>query len=51
LCDQHEHKEGTPMLLEQATVKNISRAIGEINGFEWEGNFKPRGRQALTTVN
>ena len=47
LCDQHEHKEGTPMLLEQATVKNVSRAIGEINGFEWEGDFKPRARQAL----
>jgi hypothetical protein len=39
------------MLLEQATVKNVSRAIGEINRFEWEGDFKPRARQALTTVN
>jgi putative transposase len=47
LCDQHEHKEGTPMLLEQATVKNVSRAIGEINAFEWEGDFKPMARQAL----
>jgi transposase-like protein len=47
LCDQHKHKEGTPMLLEQATVKNVSRAIGEINGFEWEGDFKPMARHAL----
>jgi putative transposase len=35
------------MLLEQATVKNVSRAIGEINGFEWEGDFKPMARHAL----
>ena len=47
LCDQHKQEEGTPMLLEQATVKNVSRAIGEINAFEWEGDFKPMARQAL----
>jgi transposase-like protein len=35
------------MLLEQATVRNVSRAIGQINGFEWEGDFKPMARQAL----
>src|SRR5262245_14449691 len=47
LCDQHKHEEGTPMLLEQATLRNVSRAMGEINGFEWEGDFKPVARQAL----
>jgi Transposase, Mutator family len=47
LCDEHKHEEGTPMLLEQATVRNVSRALGEINGFEWEGDFKPVARQAL----
>src|SRR5262249_15752798 len=47
LCDQHKHEEGTPMLLEQATLRNVSRAMGEINGFEWEGDFKPMARQAL----
>jgi putative transposase len=47
LCDQHEPKEGTPMLLDQATGKNVSRAIKEINAFEWEGDFKPMARQAL----
>lgn len=47
LCDQHKHEEGTPMLLEQATQRNVSRAIKEINGFEWEGDFKPMARQAL----
>jgi transposase-like protein len=35
------------MLLEPATVRNVSRAISEINGFEWEGDFKPMARQAL----
>src|ERR1700730_12066393 len=44
LCDEHKHEEGTPMLLEQATPRNVSRALGEINGFAWEGDFKPMGR-------
>jgi putative transposase len=35
------------MLLDQATPRNVSRAIREINGFEWEGDFKPMARQAL----
>jgi putative transposase len=35
------------MLLEQAPAKNVSRALEEINGFEWEGDFKPMARQAL----
>ena len=47
LCDQHKHEEGTPMLIDQATPRNVSRALREINGFEWEGDFKPMARQAL----
>src|SRR5437773_879388 len=47
LCNEHKHEEGTPMLLEQATPTNVSRAIREINAFEWEGDFKPMARQAL----
>lgn len=47
LCNQHKHQEGTPMLLEQATSRNVSRAVNEINAFEWEGDFKPMARQAL----
>jgi putative transposase len=35
------------MLLDGATPRNVSRAIGEINAFEWEGDFKPLARQAL----
>lgn len=46
-CDQHKQPEGTPMLLDQATPRNVSRAMKEINGFEWEGDFKPMARQAL----
>jgi len=44
---QYTHKEGTPMLLEPATQRNVSRALREINGFEWEGDFKPAARRAL----
>ena len=47
LCDKHKHEEGTPMLLEPATTRNVSRAMSEINAFEWEGEFKPMARQAL----
>jgi hypothetical protein len=47
LCDEHEHKEGTPMLLEQATPANVARALQEINAFEWEGDFKATAPQAL----
>jgi putative transposase len=47
LCNQHKHEEGTPMLIDQATPRNVSRALREINGFEWEGDFKPMARQAL----
>jgi putative transposase len=35
------------MLLEQATPATVSRALNEINAFEWEGDFKPMARQAL----
>jgi putative transposase len=45
--DQYTHEEGTPMRLEPATARNVSRALKEINAFEWEGNFKPMARQAL----
>lgn len=45
LYDQYKHEEGTPMLL--ATPCNVSRAMEEINAFEWEGDFKPVARQAL----
>src|ERR671931_744321 len=45
--NQYTHEEGTPMLLEPATSRNVSRALKEINAFEWEGDFKPMARQAL----
>lgn len=35
------------MLLKQTTVRNVSRALREINAFETEGDFKPQARQAL----
>ena len=33
LYDEYKHEEGTPMLLEQATTQNVSRALTEINAF------------------
>ncbi|HZD42195.1 MAG TPA: IS256 family transposase [Terriglobales bacterium] len=38
------------MLLEQATTRNVSRALNEINAFEWEGDFKPEARRALKEI-
>jgi putative transposase len=35
------------MRLEPATLRNVTRAMEEINAFEWEGDFKPRARRAL----
>jgi putative transposase len=45
--DQYTSEEGTPMRLEPATLRNVTRAMEEINAFEWEGDFKPRARRAL----
>jgi transposase-like protein len=47
LYHKYKHEEGTPMLLEQATPRNVSQALKEINAFEWEGDFKPMARLAL----
>jgi transposase-like protein len=35
------------MLFEPATTSNVSRALTEINAFDWEGDFKPAARQEL----
>jgi putative transposase len=45
--DQYTHEEGTPMLLEQATLRNVTRAMEEINAFQWEGDFKPLALKTL----
>jgi hypothetical protein len=38
------------MLLQRATVRNVSRALREIKAIEWEGDFKPMARQALKSL-
>lgn len=38
------------MLLQRATVRNVSRALREIKAFEWEGDYKPMARQALKEI-
>jgi hypothetical protein len=45
LCDQHEPKDGTPMLLDQATTRNVSRALRQINGFKREPLNRSRARR------
>jgi transposase-like protein len=35
------------MLLERATLSNVTRAMEEINAFQWEEDFKPLARKAL----
>ena len=34
-------------LLWKATVRNVNRAMKEVNAFEWEGDYRPATRQAL----
>ena len=38
------------MLLQRATVRNLSRALREIKAFEWEGKSKPMAREALREI-
>ena len=38
------------MLLKRATVRNVSRALKEINAFELEGDFRAQARQALKAM-
>ncbi len=38
------------MLLQRATVRNVSRALREIKAFEWEEDFKPMAGQALKEI-
>ncbi len=38
------------MLLQRATVRNVSRALREIKVFEWEGDYKPMARQTLKEI-
>jgi len=34
----------------KATVRNVNRALKEINAFEWEGDYRPAGREALKRI-
>jgi len=38
------------MLLQRATVRNVSRALREIKALEWEGDYQPMARQALKEI-
>ncbi len=34
----------------KATVRNVNRALKEINAFEWEGDYRPAARKALKSI-
>jgi len=34
----------------KATVRNVRRAFKEINGFEWEEDYRPAAREALKRI-
>src|SRR5512136_138168 len=34
----------------KATVRNVNRALKEINAFEWEGDYRPAAREALKKI-
>ena len=34
-------------LMWRATVRNVNRALKEINAFEWEGDYRPEARTRL----
>jgi transposase-like protein len=36
--------------LRKATVRNVNRAIREVNAFEWEGDYRPAVRHALKEI-
>lgn len=36
--------------LRKATVRNVNRAIREVNAFEWEGDYRPAVRHALKQI-
>ena len=37
-------------MLHKATVRNVNRALKEVNYFQWEGDFKPLARKALKEI-
>jgi transposase-like protein len=34
----------------KATVRNVNRALKEVNAFEWEGDYRPAAREALKRI-
>ena len=38
------------MWLHNATVRNVNRALKEINAFEYEGDYRPAARQAIKEI-
>ena len=37
-------------MLHRATVRNVNRALKEVNCFQWEGEFKLKAKEALKKI-
>lgn len=37
-------------MLHRATVRNVNRALKEVNSFQWEGEFKGKAKEALKKI-
>lgn len=37
-------------MLHRATVRNVNRALKEVNSFQWEGEFKTLAKEALKKI-
>ncbi len=37
-------------MLHRATVRNVNRALKEVNSFQWEGEFKALAKEALKKI-
>ena len=37
-------------MLHRATVRNVNRALKEVNYFQWEGDFKALAKEALKKI-
>lgn len=37
-------------MLHKATVRNVNRALKEVNSFQWEGEFKGKAKEALKKI-
>ncbi|MBI5326758.1 MAG: transposase [Deltaproteobacteria bacterium] len=37
-------------MLHKATVRNVNRALKEVNSFQWEGEFKLKAKESIKKI-